>query len=993
MLNAKENAKNLLRLHENWKGFLELVAFKAGKGPIKKSCHVELPNENALQQIIDFWLAHEDCDLYEGVHVRSCKPDPTPKGKIARSKAEDVTEVDCLYVDVDAKDFGGDMNKVEESLSKVPFPAHYRLNSGHGRQARWLLDEVFDVSEPENLSRYENIMRRLQHFVQGDSVNDLARLLRTMGSVNRKFPDEPVQTTVELNFDLPRISLAEWDAFLPPLPPNATKHEFDIEFPVNIPEVPWDKLPKWFTLRKLKADRSDQDFYACSTMLGLGLTFDEIYAVYQQTIPLTERYQEECQRGHGDEYLKSTLNAALSRLEGNAAALISPQLQPSEDNSLDRETTAKWIDTCLQCDKRQWSTLLWQVRVKSQLQDKAFSGLVVNRVYELFSATSFYQQASQLNLTYDAKMPFGYTISRNEIVKLKPVVKITEGSVQVRLGDIALGFVTAILNRQVDENGLHYFEIVHYARKNRETIVVPGSTVFRATDITLLADRGLDISSNDSKGAVEYFKNFVHENQDSIPVLKRITKMGWHGEGFIYGNEFFYVEDAIFPNTDGGEKLLVKALDHRKGTLERQLELTKRALEHPKIALGIYASFAAPLLSLWNEQGFLVDYAGTSSVGKSTTLQVIGSLWGQADKRGSAENLIHSWKGTYPGHERYLEFMQNIPCFLDETKTMIKDERTREIVVDVAYSAANGIGKARAKIQGTQAPSTWRTVLLSTGEQPLSGLSKDGGLQARVIQVWGTPFSGNATKELVDWFDQESYANSGWLGNRFIGYTVEHLDEVRKLKDQLREIKRQYFQTTDSISARHADYYAVIALAGRLLHQVFPELGEFDVKFLDELFLSTVGRNSAKTQGYVALEMLESLAGSEPEAFRRDSTANVIKGRIQNLSADNMRYVAVLPSIFEDLMRKYGLDGAGVLREWEEKGWLDTGMVDGSRKTNKFKCGDSKMYRLQIKNLPLEFRDGFRDPKFWTVVGDSVEEAQQVEQERSNDKVVPFPAR
>lgn len=89
-----------------------------------------------------------------------------------------------------------------------------------------------------------------------------------------------------------------------------------------------------------------------------------------------------------------------------------------------------------------------------------------------------------------------------------------------------------------------------------------------------------------------------------------------------------------------------------------------------------------------------------------------------------------------------------------------------------------------------------------------------------------------------------------------------------------------------------------------------------------------------------------------------------------------------------------GLDAEGVLREWEQQGWLDMSPYSTGRRTRKHKCGDHKMLRLLIRDLPTEFQDSFRDPDYWRDASEdqNLEQGQETQRDRELENVVQFPA-
>jgi putative DNA primase/helicase len=101
-------------------------------------------------------------------------------------------------------------------------------------------------------------------------------------------------------------------------------------------------------------------------------------------------------------------------------------------------------------------------------------------------------------------------------------------------------------------------------------------------------------------------------------------------------------------------------------------------------------------------------------------------------------------------------------------------------VSQVIYQIANGRGRGRGSINGMRSTGSWRTVMLSTGEQSAVDFTLgDGGSRARVISLWGLPFgaANEATAPLVRGIDLAVQENYGHAGPRLIQFILQHQDQ------------------------------------------------------------------------------------------------------------------------------------------------------------------------------------------------------------------------
>lgn len=122
--------------------------------------------------------------------------------KPKRAKNEDITAINCLYVDLDAKDqaFGYDKGAISAHIDALwnhgdglPYPTVI-VDSGGGYHCYWLLETTVTVDDG-NRERLRAVQAGWVKLWGGDnSAKDLARILRLPTTKNHKYtPPRPVQ--------------------------------------------------------------------------------------------------------------------------------------------------------------------------------------------------------------------------------------------------------------------------------------------------------------------------------------------------------------------------------------------------------------------------------------------------------------------------------------------------------------------------------------------------------------------------------------------------------------------------------------------------------------------------------------------------------------------------------------------------------------------------------------------------------------------------------
>ena len=162
-------------------------------------------------------LFNSNHNNYHGVH-----PTTKPGTQYQRAKKgeRDIAVVNCVYADLDDKDYGGCLGAAHAYLNAridggtLPRPTT-TINSGGGVQLYWGLAGPFVLDTPEQRDQADTLQKRWVAYVGGDDgAKDAARVLRVPGTLNFKYdPPRPVDV---IEADYSRLySVDELDALLP----------------------------------------------------------------------------------------------------------------------------------------------------------------------------------------------------------------------------------------------------------------------------------------------------------------------------------------------------------------------------------------------------------------------------------------------------------------------------------------------------------------------------------------------------------------------------------------------------------------------------------------------------------------------------------------------------------------------------------------------------------------------------------------------------------
>src|SRR5262249_23616061 len=154
---------------------------------------------------------------------------------------------------------------------------------------------------------------------------------------------------------------------------------------------------------------------------------------------------------------------------------------------------------------------------------------------------------------------------------------------------------------------------------------------------------------------------------------------------------------------DEGDEQLALGLS-RRGNLEGWLKAMKPVAAYPRVKFGIYCSFVPPVLMILGAANPVCSYSAPTSLGKTVTLRICGSVWGNPDEP-PPHTVVPTWDPTPVWRERAPGTMANIPLVLDDTMRA----RHRQDVQQAIFDLAQGRGRGRGSPKGLARQNSWQT--------------------------------------------------------------------------------------------------------------------------------------------------------------------------------------------------------------------------------------------------------------------------------------------
>jgi putative DNA primase/helicase len=521
------------------------------------------------------------------------------------------------------------------------------------------------------------------------------------------------------------------------------------------------------------------------------------------------------------------------------------------------------------------------------------------------------------------------------------------------VGDISAP--TAIAGRGRDAaRGTEYVCLVWFREGVWRRRIVEREVLANTQKILALAAFGLPVTSNNARLMVQYIADFEAANIEKLPTANvsrklgfqessgectflwgraQITADGVQGEGDLdqLATDDWVKRPVHFQGADEGDEQIAAGF-HAMGSYKGWLKAMRVVASYPKVRLAFYAALAAPLLAILRAANFILDYAGETTSGKTVTLRVAASAFGNPDEQStnSRPSAMATWDATAVWKERAPAVLNNMAFILDDTKKA----HGPEDVARTVYMFAQGRGRGRGTTKGTAGQETFNSVMISSGEQAAVSFTKDGGTLARAITAWGSPFGekNEVTGQMVRRLNNQIMQHYGHAGPRFVQYLLEHKERWRDWREAYRKAVEIFEQRAgdNALAGRLASCFAAISITAFLAHDALDLPWAYSDPVLP-LWSELV--KEAKDRAAAALQHVMAWAYAHVEDFfgRRKVGASPPTlgwaGRWdggRSSGGSTWTEIAFLPIRIHAVLRDEGYEPDSVIRIWKGRGWLHT---------------------------------------------------------------------
>lgn len=332
-------------------------------------------------------------------------------------------------------------------------------------------------------------------------------------------------------------------------------------------------------------------------------------------------------------------------------------------------------------------------------------------------------------------------------------------------------------------------ELTFKRRGTWKKIIVDRDVLASANKIVQLANYDVHVTSESAKALVAFLDDVEQANEEDIPEQISTSKLGWTPNGFMP-----YRTDMVFDGADRS-KGVYDAIQ-TCGSRETWLNIVKNVRQKKQAVTALYlaASFASPLVEKLNLLPFIVNLVSETGSGKTVSLMLAMSVWGDPDK------LLTKADTTVTSLELKLDVLNSLPLALDDLSTIMK--RFAGEYDDLVYRLCSGSGRARANADlSMRYTASWLNCILTNSERSIVSSGMQGGAVNRVIEIESEDSlfdknTGNATVNVLrshfghlgmEWVD---YLNEGGIEAITCAYT-DIANELRRRADAEGIIKEE----------------------------------------------------------------------------------------------------------------------------------------------------------------------------------------------------------
>ncbi|NLT48399.1 MAG: DUF927 domain-containing protein [Clostridiales bacterium] len=459
---------------------------------------------------------------------------------------------------------------------------------------------------------------------------------------------------------------------------------------------------------------------------------------------------------------------------------------------------------------------------------------------------------------------------------------------------------------------------IEYLKRGHRSLICERSITASSSKIVELANKGLEVTTENAKHLVKYISDCVSMNLDTLPQKKAVSQLGWTENGFLP-----YCSDVLFDG-EKENKYLYESVA-QKGSLEDWVKTVGELRKNIYLRLVMAASFASVLIEKVGALPFVMHLWGRSGTGKTVALMVAMSIWGNP-KLGK---MVRTMNMTANSMLSTAAFLNNIPFAGDELQTIKSRWESYDRLI---MCVTEGIDRGRMSYDRNNEIKSWKCSFIFTGEEPCTKAGSGGGVKNRVIEVElrNNLFAGNEGNTVTNFIT----SNYGQAGITFI----EYISKINDLHHQFSKISSDILSSFDT-TEKQAGSMAIMLLADKLSTECL-FTGEAPLKESDVSGFVASAKDVDVTER--AYEFIINHVAQNDKRFSPDSNTEYW-GRI------DVDEIVINASVLKRELSAAGFEFEAVKKTWANRGYLIKS--SSGRYIHDTHCNGFKAYYVKLRPL------------------------------------------
>lgn len=556
-------------------------------------------------------------------------------------------------------------------------------------------------------------------------------------------------------------------------------------------------------------------------------------------------------------------------------------------------------------------------------------------------------------------LPYPYVFVNDEkkegVFKTVTKVKNRDGDSQMEISYTSLCKTPVWVDKTFIDpyTNEHYVQITVIIKNHIIERIVSLQDVLTTNGLKGLTRFGLNVPENSIRDLESYFSNYIAYSK-TISEESIYSKFGWTTkyQSFVIGKNNILIDsvaDAFLTsdiNTDTYKPY------EPKGTPTEWVDNVRGLLQYDNVRFVCYAACTALVLKLLGGSSFIFEIVADTSKGKTIMAELAMSIFGDPDALKLATDVSKVFL------ERTCSTCNDLPVFLDET-SMIRPE----ILKEMAYMVGNERGKGRGKKDGgVDNVDRWKSVVLTTGEVPLTNSSSLGGQDVRIVSLYGGIGEYDPTN--VEKYKDAKNKTYGTIAPLLIQKILNDKHLIKEIYTKCKESLKSFSKNdTSGVMGRVVNTYALLATAGFVFESVLEDVGEQPINAVDlvkKMFCDKLDNSDGSLPDRAFSIILdwvtqnrrcfcddkEGGAGDRYELYGNISMAHPKEGAPYD-------YVDIIPSKFYNVLDA-ALEHKGIskriLSDWNDAGKIVTSKDGKNTISARIKLGDKPIRVIRLKS-------------------------------------------